>query len=801
MIINIFKQKLRNNAACGIIQLFIICILLGGMQLMPLKVIAQSSSTLSGYIKDINSGEEMIGASIYVEELQTGCVTNTYGFYSLTIPSGTYTLQVRFIGYKTLTKKVKLEGNVDMDFRLLSSSEQLEEVVISGEKGNQQHIQDTRTSIVKLKPAELRSVPILFGEQDIIKTLQLEGGVKAGNEGMAGMFVRGGKGDENLILLDEAPVYNAAHAGGLFSVFNSDAIKDATLIKGNFPSNYGGRLSSVLDVKMKEGNNQKFHMEGGIGLISSRITLESPIVKGKSSFMISGRRTYLDVVARPLMDKEDRDNGFYFYDLNAKVNTWLGKKDRIFASGYFGRDIFKVEDAMNLNWGNKTGTLRWNHVYNSKLFSNVSLIFSKYDYSLKTDEDEYDEEEIPELRGGIEDINLKTSFHYYLNPDISFNFGVDGIFHKFHPGRLVFNEYEVTSVNREFINAMETSAFISAKIKLLPTLNIEPGIRYANFSVVGPFETKTQIEGQTTSVEKYSSGELVKMYHSPEPRISLTYVINEHNSIKASYSRNTQFYHILKTTSASNPMDVWYPATKKVTPSSSNQYILGYFHNFKGGKWSASVETYYKTFEGVKELSSGTDIFQESLEPNILEGKGYAYGIEFSVRKEVGKLSGWANYTYSRVFHQVDQFNNGKWYPGAQDRPHDISVVLMYKINKRMEIGTLWTYQTGQVYTQPQQMYSFEGMCVPMYSEINGARFEDYHRLDFNFTYYPKRTANRRWKQYWTFSLYNAYGKHNTFLLQFDNVRHSYNDGSNARKATSIAFFKFVPAITYNFKF
>ncbi|MFA8450490.1 MAG: TonB-dependent receptor domain-containing protein [Bacteroidales bacterium] len=764
--------------------------------------IAQNNYSINGYIKDKASGEDLIGATLYFPELKLGTVTNTYGFYSITIPEGVYKARVTFIGFNTIEKEISLDKDFQLDIELSPITEELEEVVISGKKVGHENIRNTKTGVVTISPKDIRSVPVIFGEQDIIKTLQLESGVKSGTEGMSGMYVRGGSNDQNLILLDEAPVYNVSHAGGLFSVFNSDAIKDATLIKGNYPSNFGGRLSSVLDIHMKEGNNQKFHMEGGIGLISSRLTVESPIVKGKSSFMISGRRSYLDLMSKPFVDKDERNNGFYFYDLNAKVNTWIGKKDRIFLSGYFGRDIISIGDDFNINWGNKTGTVRWNHLFNNKLFSNVSLIFSKYDYQLTDGNKNSD----LSLEGGIEDINLKTSFQYYMNPKIKFDFGADFIYHTFRPGRLVAESNSPIEQNRDLINALEGSLFASANIDLLPNWSIEAGLRYTNFAVLGPFQSKSRYEGQITTTKDYKDGEVVKLYQSPEPRLTTTYVLNENNSLKAAYSRNQQFYHILSTTSGSNPMDVWYPATEDIMPSTSNQYLLGFYHDFNKGKWNASVEGYYKDFYNVKELNSGSDIFKESIEPNILEGDGYAYGIEFSLKKTSGKLRGWANYTYSRVWHEFKELNNGKKFPGGQDRPHDISIVIMYQLSKSLELGALWTYQTGQVYTQPQRKYSYAGMEIPMYSDINGARFENYHRMDFNVTYTPKRTRNRRWKQFWTFSVYNLYGRSNPILLRYEDQGYGYsgkpvNQISGAKKIKAISFFKFVPSITYNFTF
>ncbi|MFA8300822.1 MAG: TonB-dependent receptor domain-containing protein [Hyphomicrobiales bacterium] len=758
---------------------------------------AQSQYSINGFVKDSNTGEELIGATVYVPSLKLGATTNSYGFYSISLPEGNYEFNVQFIGYDRIKRTIELKENQSIDFNMTPSAQNLEEVIITGESQKDQNVRNTTTGIEKITAKEIQSIPALLGERDIMKVFQLTSGVKSGTEGSAGIFVRGGKTDQNLIILDEAPVYNSSHVGGLFSVFNPDAIKSATLSKGSFSSKHGGRLSSLLDIKMKEGNNQKFHAQGGVGLISSRLMVEGPIVKGESSYMVSGRRTYLDIVAKPFIEADKRDFQMYFFDLNAKVNSWIGSKDRVFLSGYFGRDIFSFKDEGGFDWGNKTATARWNHLFSKKLFSNLSFIYSKYDYRI-TSEDHKGWKS--SLTGGVEDINAKLGFQYFLNPNISFNYGIDFIKHRFFPGDVSGDSGAFTDLKKDPINGYESGIYLSSNISIGSRIILEPGVRVSGFTLIGPFKSMDRVEGNNVLYKEFKDGEIIDEHYNPEPRVTATFMLSETSSLKAAYTRNIQFIHTLKSTSMNTPADLWYPSTLNISPSYSNQYVLGYYQNFKDNLLQFSAEAYYKNMENLKEFRPGTVVFASEIEPNIVEGDGYAYGLELSLKKISGKLTGWVNYTYSRVIQQFDDLNNGKEFPAFQDRPHDVNLVLMYKPSKRVELSALWTYQTGQPYTLPIQKYYSNEMVIPIYSELNKKRFKDYHRLDVAMTLHPKKTLSRRFKHSWTLSIYNLYGRKNTFIQGFAYKKDPDQYGRKY-KYEKYSFFGIVPTITFNFKF
>ncbi|MFA8451444.1 MAG: TonB-dependent receptor domain-containing protein [Bacteroidales bacterium] len=786
----------------GFVKLRQLCIILFLFVLVGKPLLGQENATVCGFIKDSKTGETLIGATVYVSDLNIGTSTNTYGYYSVSVPKGNYTVKFQYVGYDLKKETLDLTSDISFDVLLQPLSIDLKEVEIKADKVEQQHVRSTQTGVEVLKPSDIEFLPDLFGEKDIVKAFQLTSGVKAGTEGFSSLYVRGGRPDQNLIMLDEATVYNISHIAGLFSVFNSDAIKSATLIKGAIPSRFGGRLSSLLDVQMKEGNNLKYHGKGSIGLISSRLMFEGPIQKGKSSFMISGRRSYLDL---PLLLSGNK-NKAYFYDYNMKLNSWIGSKDRIFISAYAGRDAAKMMRMMDVNWGNKTSTIRWNHLYNSKLFSNVSFIYSVFDYYLAPIDSEgnieKDNEEnggIGVIDGGIKDINGKIDFEYYLLPKLSLKFGGNVLFHGFNTGvasKVNNNE------TQETINALENGLYLSAVYQPINTLTIDAGLRFSNFSVIGPYDELSYEAGTESIVTKhYSAGNIVEQFNSLEPRLTATYLLDEESSLKASFSKNTQFLHSMNGFKFSSPISLWIPSMGSILPSYSYQYTLGYYRNLFKNRWQFSAEGYYKDLYNQKDFLPGTDVFFDNVMQNIVEGNGNAYGLELSARKVKGRFTGWINYTYSRVWQKTDRINSGEKYPSYQDRPHDINIVIMYKPSKRVELSALWTFQTGQPYNVPLAHYTYKGVDVPIYSKINSRRYKDYHRLDLSISIYSKRSLrpNRKFKRYWSISIYNVYGRQNPWLHTYGNK--PLDELGRNKRIDKATFFRFVPMFNYNFKF
>ena len=754
---------------------------------------SQQKNTISGYVKDAETGEELIGASIYIKELKTGGITNVYGFYSITIPKGKYTIEYSSIGFLTQQIEIDLIQSTKKDIVLSPTAIELEQVVIRAEAADK-NIKSAEMGAVKINPKDIQVIPVLFGEQDILKTIQLMPGVKSAGEGNSGFYVRGGGSDQNLILLDEAPVYNASHLLGFFSVFNSDAIKDVKLFKGNAPAEYGGRLSSVLDVKMNEGNSKRFSTSGGIGLISSRLTIEAPIVKDKGSFIISGRRTYADLFLNFSSDELQKNTTLYFYDLNMKANYRIGEKDRIFLSGYFGRDVFGFSDRMRFDWGNMTTTLRWNHLFNDKLFLNSSLIYSKYNYAIGFS----GMGNLIDITSGIEDFNLKEDFQYFINPKNTLKFGFNSIYHTFMPG-------EISSDDEGFINgeiidekyAIENAVYISHKFDVSSLLKITYGLRYSNFTVIGPGVVYSYNENdEIIDSTSYNKGEIIKNYGNFEPRISASYILNKKSSVKVSYARNAQYIHLLSNSTSSSPTDLWLPSSTIIEPQISDQVALGYFRNFKNNAYESSVEIYYKDMQNQIDYQNGADILlNEKVESQLVFGNGRAYGIEFFIKKKTGKLNGWIGYTLSRTERTFNEINEGDWFPSKQDRTHDVSIVGMYNLNKKWTLSATWVFNTGNAVTFPSGKYAIDGLTIPLYTDRNGYRMPDYHRLDIGATYTNKK--KKRYESNWNFSVYNAYARKNAYSIDF---RENENDPTTT-EAVRLALFQIVPSITYNFKF
>jgi hypothetical protein len=747
--------------------------------------------TLSGTITDAATGEELIGATIYVDELGSGTVSNVYGFYSLTLPANTYSVRISYVGYNIERQIIDFNSNQILNFELKPALTNLEEVVITGEKADE-NVRSAEMGVVKMDVKEMENIPVLFGEKDILKTIQLLPGVSAAGEGSTGFYVRGGNTDQNLILLDEAPVYNASHLLGFFSVFNSDALNEMKLYKSGIPARYGGRLSSVLDVHMNNGNMKKLAVTGGLGLISSRLTIESPIVVDKGSFIVSGRRTYADIVYG-LADSDFRGNSLYFYDLNAKANYKIGEKDRIFLSGYFGRDRFGLED-FGFNWGNSTATLRWNHIFNEKLFSNTSLIYSNYDYQIKADLSGTN----TEITSGIEDFNFKQDFSWYSNANNTVRFGLNFISHTFKPGKLVSTgENAINDIILDQQYAYESGIYISNNQKIGSSLNLNYGIRYSMFNVVGPAKVNQyNADGNIIQSQEYEKGEGVVNYLGFEPRISASYMVTERSSIKASFQRTFQYVHLLSSSTSENPTDIWVPSSSNVKPGSAEQYSIGYFRNLFENQFETSVEVYYKDMHNQVDYKDGANVLlNEYVEADLTYGIGRSYGIELFIKKRTGKFTGWIGYTLGKTQKQFAEINDGEWYSARQDRLHDISIVGSFHINEKWTLSANWIYYTGDAVTFPSGQYVIDGRTVPLYTERNGYRMPDYHRLDVSATLLGKQT--KKIKSSWNFSLYNVYARDNAYSISFrekENV-------PGVNEAVQISLFSIIPSVTWNFKF
>lgn len=756
---------------------------------------AQNNFSISGIIKDKSSGEALIGATIQLLNQQNATIiSNTYGYYSLSIPQGTFTLVASYVGYKDFIDTILVTKNRLLDIEL-SPQVVLQEIVITSKKKDN-IISNPLMGVQKINVNEIKSIPVLLGEKDILKTIQLLPGIKSAGEGNSGFYVRGGTIDQNLILLDEAPVYNSSHLLGFFSTFNSDAIKDVAVYKGGMPAQYGGRLSSVVDVKMNEGNNKEYKVSGGLGLIASRLNIEGPIQKEKSSFIVSGRRTYADMFLALSSDSNIKQNRVYFYDLNAKFNFKLSAKDKLFISGYFGTDFFKLGEQFSTNWGNKTGTIRWNHIFNPKLFSNTSIIFSNYSYqiSIRSNTDKFN------IDSKIEDFNLKQDFDWYLNRKNKLKFGFNIIRHTTSPGAITaFGNSNLQSSKVQDKFSTENAIYINNEWKATSKLNIQYGARLTAFNVLGGSDFFTYDEnGTLLKTTTYKKGEIVKTYWNFEPRFSASYSLNNTTSFKIGYNRSVQNLHLLSNSTAALPTDLWIPSSNNVKPEIADQIALGYFKTFNNKEFEFSVETYYKSLLNQIDYRDGSELrANNNVESELLYGSGRAYGIEFLFRKNKGKLNGWIGYTLSKTERKFDKINSGNYYPAKQDRTHDLSIVAIYNASKRWTLSSTFVYNTGNAVTFPSGKYNLNGNTVFLYTERNGYRMPAYHRLDFAATLEPKEKANRKIESSWTFGLYNVYGRENAYSISF---RESETD-PNKTEAVRTSLFRFVPSITWNFKF
>ncbi|MBV5315773.1 MAG: TonB-dependent receptor [Prolixibacteraceae bacterium] len=753
---------------------------------------AQKKYTLSGTISDASSHEDLAGAVLSIQNTNYSTICNSYGFYSLTIPEGDYNISIRLMGYENQLKSIQLFSSQLVNFKMNEISYELENVEVRGEKADQ-NITSLEMGSVKINPKQIENIPVFFGERDLIKTMQLMPGVKHAGEGNTGFYVRGGGLDQNLILLDEAPVYNASHLLGFFSVFNSEAIRDANLLKGSIPAEYGGRASSVLDIRMKEGNMKEYQTTGNVGLISSNLSFEGPIKEEVSSFMVSARRTYADLFLKLAPDKDLRDAQLYFYDLNMKANFKLNETNRLFISGYLGRDKFNMEDQFGFDWGSKTSTVRLNHTFNEKLFSNSSLIYSDYSYQIDIagDNDVL-------LGSRIQDFNLKQDFSLYLNARNTLKFGANVIFHKIVPGEIEAAPGSVyTSLSVSPRRAIESSLYASNSQHFSDRFQIYYGLRLALFSNVGPGDFyQFDADGDLIQSTSYENFKWVKTQGGPEPRLALNYQFNSQSAVKASYNRIYQFIHLLSNSTSSTPTDVWLPSSDNVKPQISDQWSLGYFRNSKRNVFESSVEVYYKNLQNQIDYRNGADlIFNSTVEAELVYGRGWAYGAEFLLKKNYGKLTGWLGYTWSKTMRQFDQINNGEAFPARQDRRHDVSVVCMYDLSRKLKISATWVFNTGNAVTFPNGKYVIDGKTIGYYTQRNGYRMPDYHRLDLGLTWIRKQTA--KFESSWNFSVYNAYGRENAYFISF---RQSKEDPDQT-EAVQISLFKIIPSVSYKFKF
>lgn len=760
-----------------------------------LSAFAQKKYTISGTVKDAVTGEQMIGATIKIQELpQTATITNSYGFYSISAMPGEYTLQFSYVGYETIKQKISLKQSQEISIAL-SPSNELKEVVINVNRPNNDNIISPQMGLEKLNMSQINQVPVLLGERDILKTITLLPGIKSAGEGNTGFYVRGGASDQNLILLDEATVYNASHFFGFFSTFNSDAIKDVSIYKGGMPAEYGGRLSSVLDIKMNDGNNKNYTAEGGIGLISSRLKVEGPIVKDKGSFMISARRTYIDLFLKSSSDTTVKGSSIYFYDLNTKVNYHFDDRNTIYLSGYFGKDVLGLKDVFGTNWGNATGTIRFNHIFNQKLFSNTSLIYSNYNYeieSLQTNSNF-------KATSQITDINFKEDLQYSLANNHTLKFGINILHHTIAPGNITSttgSSFNNQSIEQRY--GFENAAYLSDEWKVTDKLTLLYGFRLSGMLLLGPgtFNTYSPA-GNVTSSATYASGQTVRNYLNLEPRLSAGYLLNDESSVKIAYSRNVQNIHLLSNTTSATPTDLYVMSSNNILPEIVDQVSTGWFKNFKDNAYEFSAEIYYKWLQNQIDYKDGAQLIaNKDVESLLTYGSGRAYGLELFLKKRYGRFNGWIGYTLSRTELKFNVINNGNYYPARQDRTHDISVVGIYQLNSRWSFSSTFIYGTGNAVTYPTGKYNIGGLTTFSYSERNGYRLPSSNRIDIGATLEGKH--HKKYHSSWTFGIYNIYAHRDPYIITF---RDSKTVPNTTEAVETSIFASQIPSVTWNFKF
>jgi hypothetical protein len=771
---------------------------------------SQEKFTLSGTIFDAKNKETLIGVSMYINETKTGISTNEYGFYSLTLPKGTYTLSISYIGYQYIEEKILLDKDVKRNFSMATDSQLLDEVIIT-EQPKKINIRKPEMSVNRLSISEIKEMPVILGEVDIIKSLLTLPGVTNAGEGQSGFNVRGGSADQNLIQLDEATIYNSSHLFGLFSVFNPDAIKDLKLYKGGIPARYGGRLSSVLDIYQKEGNKEGFHMNGGIGLISSRLLAEGPIKKGKGSFLVAGRGTY----AHLFLKLADNPNSAYFYDLNTKLSYNLNENNNIYLSGYFGRDVFSLNGSFVNTYGNSVVNFRWNHLFSDKLFSNLSLIYSDYYYGLTLDFIGFNWD------SGIKNYNLKYDFKHYLNDKLKLTYGIHSNYYDFNPGKIEPTSAD-SGINADQLDkkyALENAVYFDVEQDITKNLTVSYGFRLSNFLRLGQQTLNVYQDNQAVTFNpafqiyesadpigtvSYGKNQTIAHFENFEPRLALSYAINDYKSVKMSYNRMSQYLHLISNTQSPTPLDVWAPSDNFLKPQLLDQVAIGYFQNFKDNKYSLEVESFYKKIKNRVDYIDGANLIaNEAIERVILNGKARAYGLEVYFRKNEGRYTGWLSYTLSRTEQQVEGrtaietgINNGNWYKTGFDKTHNLSLVGSYKLNAKWRFGGIFTLQTGQPVTFPNGQYSYEGITVPNYSARNENNLPTYHRIDVSATLTPRKNKGRSWQSEWVFGIYNLYNRMNAASITF-----RQNDENARNEAVQLSIFGIVPSATYNIKF
>ena len=781
--------------------------------LSPLTILSQEKFTLSGTITDSQSNETLIGVNIIFPEIQSGTMTNEYGFYSITLPKGTYKIQISYLGFKTVTETIELNKDLMKNFSLIESAESLDEVVIT-ENVEELNIRNPQMSVNSLSINTVKQIPVVLGEVDVIKAITLLPGVTNAGEGASGFNVRGGSADQNLILLDEAIIFNSSHLFGFFSVFNPDAIKDLKLYKGGIPARYGGRVSSVLDIYQKEGNSKNFKLSGGLGVVSSRLLAQGPIVKDRGAFLVGGRASYAHLFL-PLVD-DGNDNVAYFYDLNTKLNYRINNNNNIYLSGYFGRDVFGIGDSFENIYGNTVVNFRWNHLFSDQLFSNLSLIYSDYFYGLELDFIGF------EWDSGIRNFNLKYDFKHYLNSDFQLNYGINNIYYKFNPGEIKPNREDSGIVREKLIDkyANEFGAYLEANHKVSENLSLQYGLRLSNFIRLGQdelnvyendnpllFNEELQIyeAAEPIGTERFSKSDQIKTFTNLEPRFALAYTFNDNTSIKASYNRMAQYLHLLSNTSSPTPLDVWTPSGRYIKPQILDQYAVGYFKQFKDNVYSLEVEAFYKDIKNRIDYIDGANLIaNNAIEQDILNGKARAYGLEVLLRKNEGRFKGWLAYTLSKSEQKTEGratietgINNGDWYNTPFDKTHDISFNGSYELNEKWNFSTNFIYQTGQPTNYPTGQFEFQGLLVPIYENgRNSTRLPAYHRIDLSATLTPSKNKDRKWQGEWVFSVYNLYNRRNAASITFGR-----NEDTFVNEAVRTSIFGIIPAVTYNFKF
>lgn len=774
--------------------------------------LGQAKFVLNGYIRDTDNGEALIGATIFIKEIDNGSVSNVYGFYSITLSPGTYTLMFNYLGYQPISKTIALDQNTQLDIELVPERAQLEEIVVEAEE-EQANVENAEMSTNRLDMRTLQKLPTFLGETDVLRSILLLPGVSTVGEGASGFNVRGGNTGQNLVLLDEAPVYNSSHLFGFFSVFNPDAVKDTKLYKGAVPSWYGGRLASILDVRMKEGNNKTFETTGGVGSLFSRLAVEAPLVKDKSSFIVAGRRSYIDLLARPFASVLQDGGALNFYDLTLKANYTLNRKDKLYASGYFGRDVFLFDADQGFTWGNTTGTLRWNHLFKENLFFNLTGVFSKFDYDLRFGDDLLDRFK---WDSSISNFILKPRFTYFIGSNMELDFGAEAIYYTFEPANAVgVSNGEAIDVSLEKKYNLETALYVGNKHELNPQLSLDYGIRFSHFQAFGPGtvyqfnDTVPGLRRTPVASEDIESRKSIVTYQNWEPRVSFRIQTGPKSSVKGSYNRMAQYLHLISNTTASNPLDVWTPSSRLIKPELGNQFTLGYFKELgKNRNYELSVEGYYRTTKNQIDFIDGADILiNRFLEGDLLTGKGRAFGLEVYLQKK-GKLNGWISYTLGRTELKTEGINRGRWYPTRFDQTHNLKVVAFYDINPRWSVSTNFVLLSGTPTTFPTSRLVIQDLLIPfnVNDSRNNTRLPVFNRLDISFTLQGKREKRgklRKNSDYWVFSLYNVYGRKNPFSIYFSQEDTRTPAGiAIPSQATQLSIIgTVVPAVSYNFKF